>query len=184
MDLAHRALIVTSMIAAPLLLVALVAGLVIGMLQAATQINEPTLSFIPKLLVLVAHAVRRRTLDAAGADRLHARSVRQHSQRDRLKPPCSRCVINAADVSGLDGAPVVAGLRIGGFVLAAPIASEVAIPGRVKIVLTLALAFLLAPLAPVPAGLSIFSGAGTLAAVQELLIGVAIGMVVQLAFEA
>jgi flagellar biosynthetic protein FliQ len=53
MDLAHRMLLVTSMIAAPLLLIALAAGLVIGMLQAATQINESTLSFIPKLLLLV-----------------------------------------------------------------------------------------------------------------------------------
>jgi flagellar biosynthetic protein FliQ len=53
MDLAHRMLLVTSMIAAPLLLIALMAGLVIGMLQAATQINESTLSFIPKLLLLV-----------------------------------------------------------------------------------------------------------------------------------
>ena len=53
MDLAHSTLIVTSMVAAPLLLIALAAGLVIGMLQAATQINEATLSFIPKLLVLV-----------------------------------------------------------------------------------------------------------------------------------
>ena len=53
MDLTHRMLLVTSMIAAPLLLIALLAGLVIGMLQAATQINESTLSFIPKLLLLV-----------------------------------------------------------------------------------------------------------------------------------
>ena len=53
MDLAHRTLTVTAMIAAPLLLTALVTGLLIGMLQAATQINEATLSFIPKLLVLV-----------------------------------------------------------------------------------------------------------------------------------
>lgn len=53
MDLAHSTLLVTSMIAAPLLLIALVTGLVIGMLQAATQINEATLSFIPKLLLLV-----------------------------------------------------------------------------------------------------------------------------------
>ena len=35
------------------LLIALIAGLIIGMLQAATQINESTLSFIPKLLLLV-----------------------------------------------------------------------------------------------------------------------------------
>jgi len=53
MDLAHRMLLVTAMIAAPLLLIALIAGLAIGMLQAATQINEATLSFIPKLLLLV-----------------------------------------------------------------------------------------------------------------------------------
>jgi flagellar biosynthesis protein FliR len=75
-------------------------------------------------------------------------------------------------------------LRIGGFVLTAPIASEATIPSPVKIALTLGLAFILAPLAPVPLGLSIFSGAGALAAVQELAIGIAIGMVVQLAFEA
>jgi flagellar biosynthesis protein FliQ len=53
MDLGHHALMVTMMIAAPLLLVALVAGLAVGLLQAATQINEMTLSFIPKLLALV-----------------------------------------------------------------------------------------------------------------------------------
>ncbi len=53
MDLAHQTLFVTALIAAPLLLVSLVAGLVIGMLQAATQIHEATLSFIPKLLCVV-----------------------------------------------------------------------------------------------------------------------------------
>ena len=50
----ERALVITTMISAPLLLAALVSGVVIGMLQAATQINETTLSFIPKLLALVA----------------------------------------------------------------------------------------------------------------------------------
>ncbi len=53
-SIGEHALIVTSMVAAPLLLSALVSGVVIGMLQAATQINEMTLSFIPKLLALVA----------------------------------------------------------------------------------------------------------------------------------
>jgi flagellar biosynthesis protein FliQ len=53
MDLAHKTLLVTTLISAPLLLIALITGLVIGMLQAATQINESTLSFIPKLLMLV-----------------------------------------------------------------------------------------------------------------------------------
>jgi flagellar biosynthetic protein FliQ len=53
MDLAHQALIMTGLIAAPMLIVSLLAGLVIGMLQAATQIHEATLSFIPKMLLLV-----------------------------------------------------------------------------------------------------------------------------------
>ena len=50
----QQALVVVAMLSAPLLLSALAAGLVIGMFQAATQINEVTLSFIPKLLVLAA----------------------------------------------------------------------------------------------------------------------------------
>jgi flagellar biosynthetic protein FliR len=92
--------------------------------------------------------------------------------------------LNAADVSLWVGRLWWPMLRVGGFVLAAPIASETVIPRLVKIVLSLSLAFLMAPLVQVPAALSIFSGAGLLAAVQEVLIGVAIGMVVQLAFEA
>jgi flagellar biosynthetic protein FliQ len=52
MSIAQQALTVTALLAAPMLLSALAAGLLIGMFQAATQINEMTLSFIPKLLVL------------------------------------------------------------------------------------------------------------------------------------
>lgn len=49
----QQALWVTIMIASPLLGSALAVGLLVGMIQAATQINEMTLSFIPKLFVLV-----------------------------------------------------------------------------------------------------------------------------------
>lgn len=52
-DLGQQALYVIVLLAAPMLLSALAIGLLIGMFQAATQINEMTLSFIPKLLVLV-----------------------------------------------------------------------------------------------------------------------------------
>jgi flagellar biosynthetic protein FliQ len=44
----------TLMLAAPLLLTALAVGLLVGIFQAATQINEMTLSFIPKLLAMAA----------------------------------------------------------------------------------------------------------------------------------
>ncbi len=52
MTIAERALLITLMLDAPMLLVALVTGLVIGAFQAATQINEQTLSFIPKLAAI------------------------------------------------------------------------------------------------------------------------------------
>ena len=92
--------------------------------------------------------------------------------------------LNVSDVSMWVGRMWWPVLRISGFVLTAPATSEAVIPRLVKIVLTLALAFLMAPLVQVPADLSIFSAAGMLSAVLELLIGVSIGMVVQLAFEA
>lgn len=54
MTVGTRALEMTLMLAAPLLLAALLVGLVVGVFQAATQINEMTLSFIPKLIALAA----------------------------------------------------------------------------------------------------------------------------------
>lgn len=57
MTVGMRALQVTLMLGAPLLLVALVTGLLVGVFQAATQINEMTLSFIPKLLAMSAAIV-------------------------------------------------------------------------------------------------------------------------------
>ncbi|BCG08953.1 MULTISPECIES: flagellar biosynthesis protein FliQ [Buttiauxella] len=52
MMMGTEAMKVALALAAPLLMVALVTGLVISMLQAATQINEMTLSFIPKILAV------------------------------------------------------------------------------------------------------------------------------------
>lgn len=52
MALGAQAIQLTLLVAAPLLLVALVVGLVISIFQAATQINEATLSFIPKLIAV------------------------------------------------------------------------------------------------------------------------------------
>ncbi len=48
----QQALEVTILVSAPLLLSALAVGLLVSIFQAATQINEMTLSFIPKLLVM------------------------------------------------------------------------------------------------------------------------------------
>ncbi len=52
LDVGREALWVIALLAAPLLLSALAVGLIVGMIQAATQIQEQTLTFIPKLMVL------------------------------------------------------------------------------------------------------------------------------------
>lgn len=52
MTIGRHALEVTILVSAPLLLTALAVGLLVSVFQAATQINEMTLSFIPKLLVM------------------------------------------------------------------------------------------------------------------------------------
>jgi flagellar biosynthetic protein FliQ len=56
-NLIRQALEVTVLLSAPLLLAALATGLLVSVFQAATQINEMTLSFIPKLLAIFLAAV-------------------------------------------------------------------------------------------------------------------------------
>ena len=51
-ELGSQALWITLLVSAPLLLVALGVGLVVGIVQAATSVNEATLSFIPKLVAM------------------------------------------------------------------------------------------------------------------------------------
>lgn len=52
MTIGQQALQLTLLISAPLLLTALAAGLLVSLFQAATQINEMTLSFIPKVIAM------------------------------------------------------------------------------------------------------------------------------------
>jgi flagellar biosynthesis protein FliQ len=52
-EVTNQAVKVTLMLAAPMLLGALVVGIMVSLFQAVTQINEQTLSFIPKILVIV-----------------------------------------------------------------------------------------------------------------------------------
>ncbi len=52
-EITNQAIKVTLMVASPMLLGALVMGILVSLFQAVTQINEQTLSFIPKILVIV-----------------------------------------------------------------------------------------------------------------------------------
>ncbi len=51
LSLADRMLWITALVGAPVLLACLGVGLVIGLIQAATSVNEQTLTFVPKLMV-------------------------------------------------------------------------------------------------------------------------------------
>ncbi|MFA5985187.1 MAG: flagellar biosynthesis protein FliQ [Methylococcaceae bacterium] len=50
-DLGQQAMVITAKLAMPILLPSLLVGLIIAMFQAATQINESTLTFVPKVIV-------------------------------------------------------------------------------------------------------------------------------------
>lgn len=54
MDIGRQAVYITIIVASPMLLTALIVGLLVSIFQAATQINEATLSFIPKLFGILA----------------------------------------------------------------------------------------------------------------------------------
>ena len=64
LSLADRMLWVTALVATPVLLASLAVGLVVGVIQAATSVNEQTLTFVPKL------AVTARVLVVLGASML------------------------------------------------------------------------------------------------------------------
>lgn len=53
LELVREALVITLKIAAPILLAGIVVGLVISLLQSITQIQDQTLAFVPKILVMV-----------------------------------------------------------------------------------------------------------------------------------
>ena len=75
-------------------------------------------------------------------------------------------------------------LRLSGFLLIAPLFGASLVPGRIKLVFALLMTLVLAPLAPHVAWIDPFSATAVLTVAQQLLIGVALGFVVQLVFDA
>ncbi len=54
LEIGRNAIGMSLMLAAPMLIVAMIVGLLVGVIQALTQINEVTLSFVPKILAIFA----------------------------------------------------------------------------------------------------------------------------------
>jgi flagellar biosynthetic protein FliQ len=57
MDLVRSTLLLALIVSAPMLIIGLVVGVIVSMLQAVTQIQEQTLSFIPKITAMIGSAI-------------------------------------------------------------------------------------------------------------------------------
>ena len=75
-------------------------------------------------------------------------------------------------------------VRIGSCFMVAPVFGATAVPAQLRIVLAGAIALLIAPLVPLPAGVQLLSGSGVLITVQQVIIGVALGFCLQVVFQA
>ena len=68
----------TLLVSAPLFIAALVTGLIVSIFQAATQINESTLSFVPKLIAIFVTLILAGPWMITHDDRLHPPALRVH----------------------------------------------------------------------------------------------------------
>ena len=72
-DLGREAIVIATLISAPVLVAGMVVGLIVGLIQALTQIQEQTVAFVPKLIAMVARAGALAAVGADAADRILAR---------------------------------------------------------------------------------------------------------------
>ncbi|HEX4376979.1 MAG TPA: flagellar biosynthetic protein FliR [Steroidobacteraceae bacterium] len=92
--------------------------------------------------------------------------------------------ITYEQIEGWLGAAFFPFLRIGACLMTAPLFSANYVPPRIRIVLAILLTFVVLPLIPRPQGLTVLSGDGVVTTVQQLVIGAALGFIVQMIFEA
>ena len=180
---------------APLLLAALVTGLIVSVFQAATQINEMTLSFIPKLLAIFAVAAlagpwmlgllvdfTRRLYTAIPGMIGEARTLRGPGRADRNGAAVIQ--ITTAQWYAWISAFIFPFLRILGLVLADPVSGNRSVPIAAKVGLATFVTLVLAPVLPPIPPVDPASAAGVLIAVQQLAIGLAMGFAVRIALTA
>jgi len=91
---------------------------------------------------------------------------------------------SSAEITAIIGAWLWPLFRIGAMVMAAPVFGARSVPMRAKMVITVALTLIIAPLLPPVPAIDVFSPLSFLILVQQILIGVVMGFAVQLAFSA
>ena len=87
----QQSLYMLLMVSAPVLLTVLAVGLVVSIFQAATQIHEATLSFVPKIVAAVAVLAIAGPVDADHAGRVPAAHPAVDPDRRRLTRQSARC---------------------------------------------------------------------------------------------
>jgi type III secretory pathway component EscS len=182
MEIGRQAVEMTLLLAAPLLLAALLIGLIVSVFQAATQINEQTLSFIPKLVGVFLILLAGRPLDAAADGRLRAPTVREHSPTDRLKAGDDQPQQRPRSTPG--SSPSSSRWHASSAVLASGAAIQQ--PGTDRCACGCSSAWPITlghrPGAAADAGVDPASGAGLLLLAQQMLIGFAMGFAMRLVF--
>ena len=178
-DAAQHALWAVALGSAPLLVPTLIIGVLLGMVQAATSINEATLTFVPKLIVFGVCLCLFRRSDHDRARRPYPRYVRAHS---------GPCAVTGSSSAGIETQLLVwfvAIVRPGTALMAAPLLGSTAVPLQVRIILSLAVG--------VPAAAStqiaipaegMVSLAGFFLVLGEVLLGLAFGLALQIAVAA
>ncbi|STF45285.1 flagellar biosynthesis protein FliR [Escherichia coli] len=181
MMMGTEAMKVALALAAPLLLVALVTGLIISILQAATQINEMTLSFIPKIIAVFIAII------IAGPWMLNLLLdyVRTLFTNLPYINRVGRTMMQVTSDQWLSWLSLYFWplLRVLALISTAPILSERSVPKRVKLGLAMMITFAIAPSLPAN-DVPVFSFFALWLAVQQILIGIALGFTMQFAFAA
>ena len=136
-DLAREALWTTVIVASPVLVAALIVGLVIGLFQAMTQIQEQSVVFVPKIIVMLLvlsislpWLISRMVQYTSDADRRHSRDGFSRSMNDE-----NWLVLFALVFA-----------RVAGLTMTAPIYGTNDVPLQVRVLLAAALALLIAPM--------------------------------------
>jgi flagellar biosynthesis protein FliQ len=181
-DLIRDALWLTAVIVGLVVLPSLVVGLIVAMFQAATQINEQTLSFVPRLLVMLLTLIWAGPWLVREADGVHPEPDPEHSLVDRLAGARLMLELSNEQIGAWVGSFLLPLFRIASLLMVMPIIGTQLVPVRVRLYLAMAIALVLVPTLPPMPVIDALTVRSLMLIAQEVLIGVMLGFTLQLFF--
>ena len=171
-DLFRSALWLTTVMVAVLVIPSLLVGLLVAMFQAATQINEQTLSFLPRLLVMLV------TLIVAGP------WLVQTFMEYILQLYGSIPQLIGAQISTWVASFMLPLFRVGALLTTMPIIGTTLVPKRIKLFLSLAITLAIMPSLPPLPTVNPLDLSGLMLIAEQIVIGALLGFSLQLFFQA